>query len=279
MASYDDSTSGIVSRYYQGQVYDSSASSTPTKQTGTETGLGQDAFLKMFMAQMTNQNPLNPMDNTEFTAQLAQFSSLEQLTAINKSLEGIGRLEEAFQANQALGYVGKYATVEGNQLVVADGEAGAIGFNLEGTANVSIRLVNTETGGIVVDRTIGTLGAGMHEFVWDGYDDNEQKVSDGIYRVYVTAYDNGGNSVKVSGQQTSGLVTGYEKDSDGTMYLIMGDAAVALSNVLAVRAVPSKSYTGPTKDDVTSLGDTLQSILDKMSPSAEESAEEETETP
>ena len=74
----------MISSTYTGQIYGTDATSTTSTTSTTSSdsdtyALGQDAFLTMFMAQVTNQNPLDPMDNTEFTAQLATFSQLEQL--------------------------------------------------------------------------------------------------------------------------------------------------------------------------------------------------------
>lgn len=120
----------MIVETYTGDIYDAEAAQTSTKVTGAASGQGQDAFLKMFMAQMTNQNPLNPMDNTEFTAQLAQFSSLEQLTKIAAAMEGIGRMEAAFKEGQMVDYIGKEVTISGNQIPVSGGRVGGVRFNL-----------------------------------------------------------------------------------------------------------------------------------------------------
>ena len=82
----------------------------------TEQDLGQDDFLKMFLAQLNHQDPLNPMDSTQFSAQLAQFSSLEQLFNINETLETINGLQAENGRYQSLDLIGKEVVAEGNML-------------------------------------------------------------------------------------------------------------------------------------------------------------------
>ena len=170
----------IVSSTYTGAVYDDTTTTTDT--TGIDTGMGMDAFLTMFLAQVTNQNPLDPMDNTEFTAQLAQFSSLEQLTEINESLESLSTLETVMNRTTALSYLGKEVSFEGDVVPVVDGEAGKITFDLEEAAEVRASIYDS-SGNFVADVGVGDLEAGSHTFQWDGTDYNGDTVADGAYTV------------------------------------------------------------------------------------------------
>ncbi len=222
--------------------------SAKTKETGTETGLGQDAFMKMFLAQMTNQNPLNPMDNTEFTAQLAQFSSLEKLTQIASSLGGIGRLEESYSKTQALSYLGKEVTVSGGTMPVLSGYSNSVGFEVAQTSYVVMR-ITSPTGSVIANRDLGAMSSGIrHEVNWDGLDDSGNPVPDGAYKVNLYAYDYNGNSVAVSNQQVTGIVTGYEV-SDGKTYLLLGDAAIAIDKIINVRLPRIVSGPSDTNTD------------------------------
>ncbi len=223
----------MISPTYTGQVYDPTATTT-TKKTGTESGMGQEAFLKMFMAQMTNQNPLDPMDNTQFTAQLAQFSSLEQLTKISKSLEGLETLQKAYQDTQALSYIGREVSMDGNLMPVTAGQAGSTTFTLAGDAYVKV-LVTNENGVTVLDQDMGRMAAGEQTFIWDGTTSYGQTAPDGAYRVSILATDTSGSAVKVSGQSVTGLVTGFQKDSEGVGYLLLGKTALPMSDVKSVR--------------------------------------------
>ena len=213
------------------------------KETGTETGLGQDAFMKMFLAQMTNQNPLNPMDNTEFTAQLAQFSSLEKLTLIANSMEGLGRLEEAYAKTQALSYLGREVTVSGGVMPVLSGYSNSVLFEVDNTAYVFMR-ITAPNGSIVANRDLGAKAPGIvHEVTWDGLDESGKPVADGAYRVSLYAYDANGNALAVKNQQVTGIVTGYETVGNSS-YLLLGDAALPIDKIINVR-LPRVVYDNP----------------------------------
>lgn len=233
----------MIPATYTGSVY-SAETATATTTTQSNDELGQDAFLKMFMAQMTNQNPLNPMDNTEFTAQLAQFSSLEQLTKIAESMKGISELKATMQESQIMDYIGKEVTISGNDVAVTNGVAGGVRFNLAGSAYVSA-VVTDSSGKVVANEDLGRLSAGSHDFRWNATDLAGQVVDDGSYSVSFVATDGEGNAVGVSDLQTSGVVTGYTKDTSGNFYLLLGDVTIPLSDVLTVR-LPTQSEEDST---------------------------------
>src|SRR3954454_20115419 len=85
-----------------------------TKAAGGDNSLGQEAFLKLLVAQLKNQDPLNPQQNYEFVAQLAQFSSLEQSVGINTRLDQLAQQNQGLQNSQVVQLVGKTATVKGS---------------------------------------------------------------------------------------------------------------------------------------------------------------------
>jgi len=87
-------------------------------------------FLNLLVTQLRYQDPMNPMQGTEFTQQLAMFSSLEQLININKSLAGLGSLQSAFAQSQAVGMLGKQILAEGNTVTVSGGTASNLAFSL-----------------------------------------------------------------------------------------------------------------------------------------------------
>lgn len=234
----------MISPTYTGQIYDPSSANT-TKTTGVQSGMGQDAFLKMFMAQMTNQNPLDPMDNTEFTAQLAQFSSLEQLTAMNEKMNGLASLQTAFQEVQVASYLGKEILAYGNQMPVTDGQAGSTYFNLAAPAKVRIIVTNSD-GQTVRDEDLGAMGVGEQEWTWDGLTSYGQAAPDGVYKINILATDSNGNAVKLNSQYVSGIVTGFQWDADGNLQLLGSGSAISLKDVVAVRVPKSSSSTTDT---------------------------------
>jgi flagellar basal-body rod modification protein FlgD len=254
----------------------SSSSASSGKTTGIASGMGQDAFLKMFMAQMTNQNPLDPMDNTQFTAQLAQFSSLEQLTQINKNLSGLTTLTDAVNQTQAMSYLGKDVTLSGGQLPVNGGVAGATNFTLPSSASVKIA-ISDSAGKVIATRNLGTVAAGDQSFTWDGLKDSGAAAADGVYTVTISATDGDGGTVKVSNQTVTGKVTGFKKGSDGTTYLMSGMASWAkVSDIVSVNEPKATSNATALTDWLTSqaqnatssgqsFNDWLQSLVNSYS--------------
>jgi flagellar basal-body rod modification protein FlgD len=253
----------MISPTYTGEIYDSSTANT-TRTTGVQSGMGQEAFLKMFMAQMTNQNPLDPMDNTEFTAQLAQFSSLEQLTAMNEKLNGLSSLQTAFQEVQVASYLGKEILAYGNQMPVTDGQAGSTYFNLAAPAEVRI-IVTNEDGQTVRDEDLGAMGIGEQEWTWDGLTSYGQAAPDGVYKINILATDSDGNAVKINSQYVSGIVTGFQWDANGNLQLLGSGSAISLSDVVAVRVPKSgnndSSATDTSSSESTEDGDGLSALL------------------
>lgn len=241
----------MISPTYTGQIYGNQTTTATESTSAAESGMGQDAFLKMFMAQLTSQNPLDPMDNTEFTAQLATFSQLEQLTNISKSLEGLERMEEAVNLSSILSYLGKEVSMSGNLLPVTQGYVGGFTYNLESDADV-VATITDENGGILGQMDLGRQAAGSHKLQWDGMDYNGEMVADGVYNISITATGRDDEAVSVTDQVVTGLVTGYQKDEDGNQYLLLGQVALPLSEVLSVNYVPATSTAQQTSNTDTS---------------------------
>ena len=99
-----------------------------------KTTLGKDDFLKLFVAQLQNQDPLSPMESTEFTSQLAQFSSLEQLTNMNQNLDYLLMYQASMNNAEAINFIGSTVKASGNSISVKDGESDQIQFDLAADA-------------------------------------------------------------------------------------------------------------------------------------------------
>ena len=121
-----------------------------------EEALGRDDFLKLFLAQLNNQDPLNPMDGTEFSAQLAQFSSLEQLFNVNENLESMKTLQDNSSRFQALELIGKDIEAEGDTLSLVNGTPTTGSFTLEEAADCTV-LINDADGYPVREIPLGSL--------------------------------------------------------------------------------------------------------------------------
>ncbi len=164
---------------------------------GTDT-LGQDSFLNLLTVQLQNQDPSSPVKNEDFIAQLAQFSSLEQLVSIQESLDmvylGIASVNNATMA----GLLGSEVVASGDQ-VHKDGE-GEVTVHYTAGAPVQSGTVTIadEDGTVVATLELGDVGQGEGELVWDGKDLDGNPVGEGDYTITITATGTDGESVTVT---------------------------------------------------------------------------------
>jgi len=194
--------------------------------------LGRDAFLNLLITQLQNQDPLNPTDSTEFTAQLAQFSSLEQLGNVNDNLLLLQNFQASINNSQAVSLIGKEITANGNSLTLADGQPVGCEFRLEGNASVAVVSIYDHTGQFVRSFENENLAAGQHTLYWDGADQNGYPAAAGNYTFEVLAADDSGNNIKTT-TYFNGQVNKVVFENWAT-YVIAGDQRVALGDIVQV---------------------------------------------
>ncbi len=200
----------------------SSASSTTGKSSN---GLGMDAFLQLLVTQLQYQDPLSPMDDKEFVAELAQFSSLEQLTEINSGIEGLSTLTQEQQMIGAVNFIGKTIDAAGTAISVEEGKATSVTFTLPEDANTCLVNILDSSKNIVRTVDVGAKTAGEVEFQWDGKDYDGNAVEDGQYQLAVTATNANGDAMKVSSTMR-GKVVGLQQ-VNGSYYLDIGGGRYA----------------------------------------------------
>ena len=175
---------------------------SPTNTTGSagiaaagDSTLGKDDFLQILVAQLQAQDPLAPMEGQEFASQLAQFSSLEQLTNVNSNLETSQAFDVALSNNSAIALIGKTVDAPGNKVDLKSGDTKSLSFSVDGdAANVTIDVFDS-TGVKVSQADLGAQSTGLHEFVWNGRDASGALLPAGNYSFNVTALDSTGNFV------------------------------------------------------------------------------------
>lgn len=212
-----------------------------SKQSGSN--LDKDSFMLLLVTQFKYQDPLNPMDDKEFIAQMAQFSSLEQLMNLNTSMEGLTTATNNQQMVNATSYIGKLVSVAGNTI----GKSTAV--NADGVSETSISTFRYAFGDNVVKGTLSVKDANGNtiytedlagkqagvtfEFNWNGKMGNGTDAPDGVYTVSLGAFNDKGEAV-LSDQVVDATVTGVV-NSDGTVYLGMdGGQLMELANVRQV---------------------------------------------
>jgi flagellar basal-body rod modification protein FlgD len=193
-------------------------------------------FLTMLVAQMTNQDPLSPMEGTEFATQLAQFSSLEELQnmsgLMNGSLQANLLLATSINNSMATTLIGKTVRAQSDAIELTQAGGTSVRFMLDSTASeVSVEIVD-KNGDTVRTLTGKDLASGANSIEWDGRDNNGNSVALGNYTVKVTAKDSSGNSMTVT-PFTQGTVTGVIY-RDGIAILLLGSQELNLGDVIAV---------------------------------------------
>ncbi len=196
----------------------------------------KDDFLKLLVTQLQNQDPMNPADNQEFSAQLAQFSSLEQLTEMNKTLgdnlSSTKQLGQLINNSVAAGFIGKDIRAVGNQIYF-DGESDAtLQFHLEAPSSETTVHIYDSTGEEILSMALGGRPAGETDLNWDGVDSEGNQRSSGVFYFEVEATDSEGESLGATTFMT-GQVTGV-RYLDNKAYLLMGEKQVSLENVFDV---------------------------------------------
>ena len=208
-----------------------STKSSTSSLTGSSS-LGKDSFLQLLVTQMQNQNPLDPQDNSEFVAQLAQFSSLETMQNLSTSVDSISTMYQSSQALQASSLVGRSVTVDAGSTYVDTSKAMTGSVVLPSSSSDTTVKIYDSTGTNVV-RTIdlGTQKAGTTAFSWDGKDDSGAAVEAGNYSFVANGkLDGKGTQLSTYLPATVNSVTMGTTGSDMTLNLA-GGTQVALANI------------------------------------------------
>lgn len=213
-------------------ITNTAASANVKQNKGT---LGKDDFLKLMIQQLKNQDPLNPLDGTEYASQLAQFSSLEQLTNLNssitKSMDVNYLLTQSINNTMVATLIGKEVKIDGNNLNVVGQEKIDVGYNLPAQAK-SVVVKIMDSNGNVVRLLDGSVESGRSKVSWDLCDNNGEKVKNGNYTFEVEAYSMSGEKLTLSTYKI-GLIDGVRFTDKGSM-LLVGGAEYSISDILEI---------------------------------------------
>jgi len=189
-----------------------SGSTTPAPSTSNgQAEVDKLQFLKLLTTQLQYQDPLNPMDNTEFTAQLAQFSSLEQLTDLNKGMSSLITAQAGMANLQALAFLGHQVAAPTDHLSLAENGDAPFQVQLPNGATDVVVTLRDAAGNVIATNHLGALPPGLHPATWDGQTNDALRAGAGNYGVEVGAVDSDGNPVAariLSHQQVTGVDLG-----------------------------------------------------------------------
>lgn len=205
--------------------------------TGTQTGmqrtteLDRDAFLQLLVTQMKNQDPLNPMEDKEFVAQLAQFSSLEQLFAVNENLQANSSLAQTTNNSLVASLIGKEVTAAGNKLTIADGGQVEGHFRIDAAADVSVAITDAY-GHNIRSLELGQRNPGMQTFLWDGKDNAGKSMAPGEYFFKVSPV--AANGQVVDAQELIKGPVRQVRFNNGQAVIIMDGLAISPANIIEI---------------------------------------------
>jgi flagellar basal-body rod modification protein FlgD len=181
-------------------------------------------FLLLFIEQLKNQDPLAPMEPDQLTAQLAQFSTVEQLTAVNDKLTGLADTTQKQIASAMLSMLGKDVEFEGDKVQLGDGEATGIHYEIGEDVASMIATIRNAQGNIVDVVDIGAKKAGSYDFVWDGKAKNGAVLPNGKYTVDIAAQIKKGDDPLGVITLARGTVDGVDLSSDPPTLTVNGQA-------------------------------------------------------
>lgn len=213
-----------------GITNDASAAAAAMKKA---TGMNKDDFLKLFVTQLQNQDPLNPADSTEFIGQLAQLTQVEQAYNTNSNLSAIIDLFNGAASLSSVSYIGKTVTANGDLIKLANGSQPTLGYRLAANAQKVAIDIKDVSGTVVRTLTLGSTQAGDGTIAWDGRDGKGNPLPDGRYTFSVTGFNAEGEKFQgyplLTGTVEAVSLEGKEP------HVTVGGISVPLGNVLSVK--------------------------------------------
>ena len=204
----------------------STATNTSSSTTSSLTA-NFETFMTLLTAQLKAQDPLSPMDSTEFTNQLVQYSEVEQAMKTNSMLEGLTSLISSNYNNSAVSYLGKNATTTDTTATMTDGKASWNYTIPNGAEEVTLSVY--DKAGNLVSKTDGDKTSGLHSFEWDGKKTDGGTVSTGEFTLKVTAKNSKGISL-ASDITRTGTITSVDMSGDEPK-VQLGGTYISLSKI------------------------------------------------
>ena len=213
---------------------DQSASSLTNHAASTSSDqLGKSDFMNLFMYQLANQNPLDPMDSAKMMSSLAELGSMEQLQALNSGIAELGSAQKELIQLNALDYLHRKIHIQHDRINLSEQGADKISYELPKSA-VSLTAKIIASSGEVVDQLdLRSVAKGNHQLQWNGQTTSGVKADLGEYRVEIHAYDDEGQDIPVN--LTKETKVSQIKMENGTPMLKVGDDFISIAEALAIK--------------------------------------------
>jgi len=201
--------------------------------------LDKEAFLKLLVAQIANQDPLKPMEGTEFVTQLSQFAAVEQAIAQSTQLGNMSAQLGGIANNNATDLVGKEVTVRGKTMAFDGVTSSTSAVTIDAAATKMTAQIIDANGKTVRTLELGAHGAGAIPITWDGKDTSGAPAAKGTYTLRVSASAADGTAV-ASTQDVKGVVAKITFDKGYPELTLDNGATCPISDLVGVAAAPNK---------------------------------------
>ena len=191
--------------------------------------------MRLLLAQIENQDPLKPTDQTDFVAQLAQFSSLEGIQNLNSTVQDIGSMYRSSQALQATALVGREVLIPGQVGYLENG--GLISGTIEeGQASGDVMMIVKDASGqVVANRDLGNIGSAETPFSWDGANNLGEPLPEGLYSISIEGTLSGENEALVTSVYSRVNSVSIVDNQGGMLLNLNGIGQVESSEIQEVR--------------------------------------------
>lgn len=197
-----------------------------------------DQFLTMLTVQLQNQDPLSPMDSTEFTNQLVMFSQLEQDIKANENIEQVIALQKSAETTAALSYLGKNIKAQ-SSVVLLDGGQTDFAYDMPAGAETASITIFDSDGNIVTILPAETT-PGQHNTSWNGENDQGVLQSDGIYSILVSAVDKDDVPLPAATVYFKGTATGVTQEGGDTLVQV-GPISIPLGAIVSAETLTDQT--------------------------------------
>ena len=207
----------------------SSAASATSASALTTLSSNFNDFLSLLTTQLQNQDPTQPLDTSQFTSELVQFTGVEQQINTNASLTSLIQATQGSEVIQGTNMVGKTVTVNATSVALQNGSAS---LNFTTTNAEPVKIVVTNSSGTAIKTEAATSAAGVNTWTWDGTTDAGVQEPDGSYAVTITGTGASGTSTPIT-YTVNGTATGVT-NTNGTVNLNVGALSVGFSDIVSV---------------------------------------------
>jgi flagellar basal-body rod modification protein FlgD len=206
--------------------------SNSSSSASSSTAAAQNQFMTLLVTQMQNQDPLNPMDNSQMTSQLAQLSTVSGINTLNSTVQSLLASYQSSQTLQAASMIGQNVLTPGNTMTLANGSA-PFGVNVTtASGNVQVAIQNAE-GKTIDTMNLGAQAAGPVPLAWDGTTSSGATAPAGNYTFTVSSSTDG-QSTQGASALAYGKVTSVTTGTSGVTLNVANIGAVNLSSVVQI---------------------------------------------